>query len=946
MKLHLLAHPVNMEGNGYYRVVLPINNIKQEYPEILMHHDMRFPPLEMAQGADRILFQWQYKDFQLEIMKSFRRHSGAKILFEIDDNILALQNGNFLASQMPKDVVKRVREACAMADHMIVTTDYLADSLSSFHKDIRVAPNAVPPELYRPVPKGREGKVRIGWAGSISHGADLSIIEDVVKNTADKVQWVFFGMVPESIKPLVEFHEGVQFAKYYETLVNLDLDIAIAPIDDNEFNRCKSPLKMLEYGSIGCAVIASDVPPYSGWPALTVKNRYRDWLKAVNTLVDDREMRFELASKLQEKVRADHLVSYHTDTWMKAWDLPDEVDCKDAPIIKNYYDESSEIVTSEQPKVSVIIPVWAGNIATMEATARCFESIATAKVNTPFELIVVFDGIANESLENQAHDLGALVLFNEKNLGFGASVNSAAVIAGNHDFVILNSDTQVTDGWLDALVACAEPEDVASVTPLSNNGELASYPIPFTYNDKPIDASKLPPNRAIEVPVGVGFCMYIKRKVWDEVGTFDAKLFPEGYGEETEWCLRAAEKGFKHLLCGSAYVWHDGGVSFGSRKKKLSIRALDIIKTKYPEYLGQVMSLPQKMMAFHRDTDIFMYDPKSGPSTLFIGHALGGGAEHWLQEEMKKCDRPLVMRPVPNTTHCWIDTFRSLSSFDLQTEYGHSYLEAVLRALNVTKIVVSEMVGYPFGILQFLQKTIIPYEVQIHDFYMVCPEVHMAEKGDFCNAPDLRGCQMCMKGRVDMENWRNWFGPFLAKAKKIQSPSEDTKRWFLNYYPDLKISVKPHEPDIEIPVYPVAKNGKVLLIGTIHPVKGASLIVDVIKYAHEIGSKVQFEVLGQLYGCDAVAELPNVTLHGPYENWDVNELIEEINPSCAFLPFLWPETWSYTLSELFTSGIHPVTFDIGAPAARIRDRDFGTVLPWSSRKDISRILSTLESLAF
>ena len=72
---------------------------------------------------------------------------------------------------------------------------------------------------------------------------------------------------------------------YPEKLASLGLDLALAPLEDNLFNRCKSNLKFLEYGACGYPVIASDIECYrgSGLPVTLVKNRYRDWLEAIRS---------------------------------------------------------------------------------------------------------------------------------------------------------------------------------------------------------------------------------------------------------------------------------------------------------------------------------------------------------------------------------------------------------------------------------------------------------------------------------------------------------------------------------------------------------------------------------------------------------------------------------------------------------------------------------------
>ena len=70
----------------------------------------------------------------------------------------------------------------------------------------------------------------------------------------------------------------------------------------------------------------------------------------------------------------------------------------------------------------------------------------------------------------------------------------------------------------------------------------------------------------MEIPTGVGFCMYITRSSLNAVGLFDADRFGRGYGEENDFCMRAAKSGYKHVLAHNTFVYHAGGVSFGEEK--------------------------------------------------------------------------------------------------------------------------------------------------------------------------------------------------------------------------------------------------------------------------------------------------------------------------------------------------------------------------------------------
>jgi hypothetical protein len=123
------------------------------------------------------------------------------------------------------------------------------------------------------------------------------------------------------LKPYVqEFHPGVPLAQYPAKLASLDLDLAIAPLEDNPFNEAKSHLRLLEYGILGYPVVCSDIFPYQGdYPVWRVANRYRDWIKTIREVLADRETLASAGDVLREYVRKHWLLESRLDDWLGAW---------------------------------------------------------------------------------------------------------------------------------------------------------------------------------------------------------------------------------------------------------------------------------------------------------------------------------------------------------------------------------------------------------------------------------------------------------------------------------------------------------------------------------------------------------------------------------------------------------------------------------------------------
>lgn len=248
----------------------------------------------------------------------------------------------------------------------------------------------------------------------------------------------------------------------------------------------------------------------------------------------------------------------------------------------------------KQQPVDVLIPVYNG----LEETLECITSALDArKLNrTPHRLVVIEDATPLPALAKALKVLagrGKITLVNNTvNLGFIRSMNRAMALSPNKDVVWLNADTRVHGDWLDRLrqVAYSDAE-IASVTPFTNNGELMSFPQSRVSHSMPNarqqaeldDLARHCHTPPIEIETGCGFCLYIKRTALDEVGYLDEVHLARGYGEETDWCLRARNLGWRHMGAPNVFVAHQGGISFGAEKNLRVAYNNAILRQRYPD---------------------------------------------------------------------------------------------------------------------------------------------------------------------------------------------------------------------------------------------------------------------------------------------------------------------------------------------------------------------------
>jgi GT2 family glycosyltransferase len=176
---------------------------------------------------------------------------------------------------------------------------------------------------------------------------------------------------------------------------------------------------------------------------------------------------------------------------------------------------------------------------------------------------------------------------------------NAALRDSTADYVVLlNSDTIVPHKWLRSLIEHGErAPDAGLIGPLSNAATWQSIPQvhdecgDWKVNALPDNVSvdsmaafveTCSTNAAPEVPMLNGFCLAIKRSVIERIGLLDAESFPDGYGEEIDYCFRAADAGFRAIVADSVYVFHAKSRSYGHElRRELAARGRAVLESRH-----------------------------------------------------------------------------------------------------------------------------------------------------------------------------------------------------------------------------------------------------------------------------------------------------------------------------------------------------------------------------
>ena len=222
-----------------------------------------------------------------------------------------------------------------LCDALSVTTSELAAAHEHLiaKGDIYVLPNSLDLTFYKPWERrAPKDELRIGWQGGASHIRDMKVFEEPMKELVDKynIKLVFFGSFWPDQKeafPTAEFHPWVDQDTFHVKLGSLDLDIGLCPIEDTDFNRGKSNLKMLEYGAFNVPSVCSQIPsgPYNLPPSVDfndrvmVENTGEAWFNAIEALIKDKEKRKFIGDNARNTVETAYNIDHNWKYWAECY---------------------------------------------------------------------------------------------------------------------------------------------------------------------------------------------------------------------------------------------------------------------------------------------------------------------------------------------------------------------------------------------------------------------------------------------------------------------------------------------------------------------------------------------------------------------------------------------------------------------------------------------------
>ena len=352
-RLRILFIPRDNAGCGFYRMMVPANELKkQDLADVRLRDTWDW---EDVNWAHIVVLQRQSEVSAFEFIEQ-AQSMGKKVIYEIDDLLQNVEPNNpaftYWTPNGPN--LGRALNLMKMCNAVQVSTNRLRNEYALWNPTIGVLPNYLDKKVWATDDwddaewkefndRKSDGIIRIGWVGAHSHYYDLQVVEQIITKICNKYTNVHFCLMgywgeskkgPNLFQNLIpitstcshcqnggqlEKIPGADLLYYPKRLRQASFDIAIAPLIETGFNESKSDVKIKEYAALGLPVVASAVGPYkesvqqgyTGFLASTGK----EWFDALEKLIKNKELRLRLGENNYEWYKRS-TIDTHIHEWL------------------------------------------------------------------------------------------------------------------------------------------------------------------------------------------------------------------------------------------------------------------------------------------------------------------------------------------------------------------------------------------------------------------------------------------------------------------------------------------------------------------------------------------------------------------------------------------------------------------------------------------------------
>ena len=280
-------------GCGYYRCMAPNLLLNLYQKSVIIESTAMILDPRFYQTVEAVKLQRQATPQQLQfvkVLKQISQQKPLKLIYEVDDVVFAedipMYNRNRDAFTAP-EIQNSIKEILSMMDEITVTCDYFKDYIieKSGNKKVSVVPNYLMKwwfdryynlaDLIKKYDKNKKKPIvaifasgtHVDVANRVNQQDDFAAVVQHIIKTRTEFQWHFYGSYPLGLKPFIDkgeikFFPWVQLPDFPQAMANSGAQVTFAALQDNNFNRCKSNIKLIEAGALGIPCVCPDMVTY------------------------------------------------------------------------------------------------------------------------------------------------------------------------------------------------------------------------------------------------------------------------------------------------------------------------------------------------------------------------------------------------------------------------------------------------------------------------------------------------------------------------------------------------------------------------------------------------------------------------------------------------------------------------------------------------------------
>jgi glycosyltransferase involved in cell wall biosynthesis len=330
-------------GCTYIRLLRPLSHPSVE-PDVSLTHGVRLPE---GRTPDVVIVERLPHAARTRVLAEAERlvgdlaARGVPYVYTTDDNLLDLNRDRPWDPVPGEEARAAVRLLARRAAGVVVSTEALGERIAGLNPNVVTVPNFIDERLFGPPADLRapDDPFVVGYMGTRTHEADFRMIlqplRDLFRGARRRLRLEVVGAVEDAgfaayfqglpVSKLEPWADGVypRFPGWMRRTLRWDL--ALAPLSDDPFTRCKSDLKYLDYAALGIPAVYSDVRPYRDTvrhreTGLLAPNEPGAWAEALGDLAGDDALRHRIARAARDEVYGTRMLATNARRWPEALD--------------------------------------------------------------------------------------------------------------------------------------------------------------------------------------------------------------------------------------------------------------------------------------------------------------------------------------------------------------------------------------------------------------------------------------------------------------------------------------------------------------------------------------------------------------------------------------------------------------------------------------------------